>query len=113
MSFFQHFDNYKKKMPIKWVNTKLIRILSQKLTPVFTKFFQALVDSGNIPEEWKTAKVLPIFKKGKKNVPSNFRLVSLTSVLTSKVREHIIFSSIMKHLDLNNILNDAQHGFCK
>jgi hypothetical protein len=31
----------------------------------------------------------------------------------SKVMEHIICSNVMKHLDRNNILTDAQHGFRK
>ena len=41
---------------------------------------------------------------------SNYRPVSLTSVC-GKLLEHIIYSGVMNHLNLHNILTDAQHGF--
>ena len=43
-------------------------------------------------------------------MPVNYRPISLTSVCC-KVLEHIIFHSIMSHLEKNNILNSFQHGF--
>ena len=43
-------------------------------------------------------------------MPVNYRPISLTSVCC-KVMEHIIFNSIMSHLEKNNILNSFQHGF--
>ena len=54
----------------------------------------------------------PIFKKGDKSKPSNYRPVSLTSVCC-KVLEHVIHSHLMKFFENNNILTDAQHGFRK
>ena len=53
---------------------------------------------------------MPIFKKGSRTLPSNYRPVSITRI-TSKVFERIIACSIMKHLEKNNILNDLQHSF--
>ena len=67
---------------------------------------------AKIPPDWKEAFVVPIFKKGDKSRASNYRPVSLT-VVTCKILEHIICSSIAKHLETNWILNDAQHGFRK
>jgi len=32
-----------------------------------------------VPEDWRTASVTPVFKKGKKEDPRNYRPVSLTS----------------------------------
>jgi hypothetical protein len=55
---------------------------------------------------------VPIFKKDDKSKAVNYRPVSLTVVLC-KVIEHIICSNVMKHLDRNNMLTDAQHGFRK
>ena len=72
--------------------------------------FQQSLDSGVIPEDWKQANVVAIFKKGDKHLPSNYRPVSLTCV-TCKILEHVVFRSIMDHLDLNNILVHFQHGF--
>ena len=51
-------------------------------------------------------------KKGDRHQPSNYRPVSLTSVVC-KVLEHMVHSSIMTHFDRWNILSDSQHGFRK
>ena len=53
-----------------------------------------------------------IYKKGDQSKPEKYRPVSLTSI-TCKTLEHIISSSILKHLDQNSILSVAQHGFRK
>ena len=54
--------------------------------------------------------MVPIFKKGSRFKPENYRPVSLTVVI-SKMLEHIIVSQIMVHLDSQNILHENQHGF--
>ena len=56
--------------------------------------------------------ICPMFKKGNRKDPSNYRPLSLTSVC-SKVMEHIIYSNIMSHIESNNILSDMQFGFQK
>ena len=58
----------------------------------------------------KKAQVCPLFKKGDKTDPANYRPISLTCILC-KTMEHIIASNLYKHLNLNNILYDLQHGF--
>ena len=82
------------------------------LAPVYTILFQASLDQGSVPEDWKTAHITPIFKKGDPKKAANYRPISLTSI-TCKLLEHIIHSNIMTHFDSNNILTDCQHGFRK
>jgi hypothetical protein len=65
---------------------------------------------GRVPKDWLDAHIVSVFKKGDKNTPSNYRPVSLTCILC-KILEHIIQSSIIKHLDTHKILTDSQHGF--
>jgi hypothetical protein len=92
--------------------TRLLKTVASQIAPALTTFFQASVAQGKIPSQWKSANVVPIYKKGDRSIAANYRPVSLTSVCC-KTLEHIISSSIMKHLDCNNILTDAQHGFRK
>ena len=94
------------------ISTRLLKELGAVIAPVLAVFFQASLDQGTIPKEWKKADVVPIYKKGAKNRPENYRPVSLTSV-ACKMLEHIITSTIMGHLEKHNILTDAQHGFRK
>ena len=62
------------------------------------------------PDDWRSANVTPIYKKGDRADPSNYRPVSLTSQVC-KILESIVRSHILKHLAQNNILRSEQHGF--
>jgi hypothetical protein len=56
--------------------------------------------------------VVPIFKKGARTDPGNYRPVSLTSV-PCKLLESIIEDEINKHLEENKLIKHSQHGFMK
>ena len=63
-----------------------------------------------LPEEWKHANVTAIFKKGNKNLPQNYRPVSLTSIVC-KLMESILRDAIVKHMKLNGLFSPQQFGF--
>ena len=90
---------------LKYTNFKICSIPLQIL-------FQASIDKGSVPLDWKNAKVIPIFKKGSKGKACNYRPVSLTSVVC-KLLEGIIRDSVTDHLVRNKLINDTQHGFTK
>jgi hypothetical protein len=75
-----------------------------------TFIFQLSLDTGNIPDDWREANMVALFKKGDRHQASNYRPVSLTSV-SCKILEHVIHSQIIDHFDRWNILTDKQHGF--
>ena len=92
------------------IGPKLLQELENELTPVLVKIFNRSVQYGEIPEDWRKANVTPLFKKGSKADPGNYRPVSLTSVCC-KVLESVIRDAMMNHLLVNNLLNRSQHGF--
>ena len=94
------------------IPTRFLKEFATELTPAMTLIFQASLQQGEIPDEWRQANIAPVFKKGDRSVAANYRPISLTSVC-SKVLEHIIHSQVMKHLDAHQILTDQQHGFRK
>jgi len=63
-------------------------------------------------EDWRKASVTPIFKKGEKENPQNYRLVSLTSI-PGKVMEQLILSVISKQVEEKKVIRSSQHGFTK
>ncbi|PKU48355.1 rna-directed dna polymerase from mobile element jockey- hypothetical protein [Limosa lapponica baueri] len=62
--------------------------------------------------DWRKANVIPIFKKGKKEDPENYRPVSLTS-LPVKVMEQLTLDVISKHVEEKEVIRSGQHGFTK
>ena len=65
-----------------------------------------------LPSDWRRAHITPIFKKGSKVDPTNYRPVSLTSQVI-KVLEALIRSKMVKYLDENEIVTSCQHGFIR
>jgi hypothetical protein len=78
------------------------------LAVVFTKS----LNEGVVPKDWLEANVTPIYKKGKKSLPGNYRPVSLTSV-SCRVMESILRDKITGHLARNKLIKDSQHVFMK
>ena len=72
---------------------------------IYTKF----IKSGVLPSQWKQGQVTPLFKKGDKNEPGNYRPVSLTSVLC-KVLEGIIREQVMNHMVTNSYSATSNMG---
>ena len=90
----------------------ILKAAASQLAPALAKLFQKSLNTGEVPQEWRDALVVPIFKKGERHQPANYRPVSLTSI-TCKLLEHIVHSNIMQHFDRHRVLNDNQHGFRK
>ena len=74
--------------------------------------FNESLEFGETPEDWRNANVTPIFKKGSRNDPANYRPVSLTSQVC-KVLESIVKEQVLGHLEKNKLLSEEQHGFRK
>ena len=92
------------------LSPKLLKELHHDIAPILTCIFNSSLESGIVPQDWRSATVAPIYKKGPKCKPCNYRPISLTCI-ASKLIEHILVSNIMNRFDENNILSPFQHGF--
>jgi hypothetical protein len=72
--------------------------------------FKKSFETGIVPEKWKVAIITALFKKGDKKLASNYRPVSLTSILC-KLLEKLIRKRIIEHMDKFNLFSDKQFGF--
>lgn len=63
-----------------------------------------------IPSQWSSAIIVPIHKKGSRDLPCNYRPISLTCVLC-RVLEYIIAEKLRYHLHSYNLLSSNQFGF--
>lgn len=87
----------------------ILEVADVLVEPLWIIFNNSL-EKHQVPSEWKLANITAIFKKGDKSDPSNYRPVSLTSIL-SKVMEKIVRENIMKHMSYNNLFSKKQYGF--
>jgi hypothetical protein len=60
------------------------------------------LDTGEIPDDWREASIVPLYKKGN---AATYRALSLTSV-SCKILKHVIHSQIIDHYDKLGILAD-------
>ena len=63
-----------------------------------------------MPKFYKFSYVTPLYKKGDRACPSNYRPISLTSHII-KIYERFLRKKIVQFLETNNILSHNQHGF--
>ena len=68
------------------------------------------IQTETFPTTWKTAKVIPLFKKGDQFEPKNYRPVAILSIL-SKIIEKVIFIQTVSYFDRNNLFHPNHHGF--
>jgi len=87
---------------------KVVDVIAEPLSIIFERSWR----TGEVPEDWRKANVIPIFKKGKKEDPGDYRPVSLTSI-PGKVMEQLTLELINKQMEENKVIRSSQHGFTK
>lgn len=75
-----------------------------------THLFNMSISEGIFPRKFKNAKVVPLFKKGAKTDPANYRPISLINVI-AKIYEKLLKHRLMSFLEENNIISRQQFGF--
>ena len=72
--------------------------------------FNQSIESGKFPSALKSAKIIPLHKKGSRSDVNNYRPISLLNIF-SKIFEKIMKIHLVSYIENNNILNKGQFGF--
>ncbi|KAK4830017.1 hypothetical protein QYF61_008280 [Mycteria americana] len=104
-----HLDTHKSMGPDE-IHPRVLKELADVLTKPLSIIYQQSWLTGEVPADRRLANVTPVFKKGGKEDPGNYRPVSLTSV-PGKLMEQIILSAITWHVENNQGIKPSQHGF--
>lgn len=105
----ENLNRYKNGGPDK-IHPHVLKETAESISLPLSMIFRESLRVGETPEDWKKANITPIFKKGSRNDPANYRPVSLTSQVC-KVLESIVKEHVFDHLKNKNLLSENQHGF--
>ena len=88
----------------------MIKLCGKPIVKLLSMIFNNCIDTGTFPNICKRSNIIPVHKKGDKQIVDNYRPVSLLPIFR-KIFEKLLFSSIMDFLTFYNLLNSNQSGF--
>ncbi|KFM04169.1 hypothetical protein AS27_10741, partial [Aptenodytes forsteri] len=91
----RHLDTHKSVGP-DGTHPRVLRELAEVLAKPLSIIYQQSWLTGEVPDDWRLANVTPIYRKGRKEDPGNYRPVSLTSV-PGKIMEWFILRTLTRH----------------
>ena len=89
---------------------KILKISSYLIAPSLTAIFNMSLKSGIYMDEWKMARVIPIYKSENRSKCENYRPISILPII-SKVFEREVFNQIYRYLNENSLISKFQSGF--
>ena len=106
-----HLDCHKSMRPDR-LHPRVLREQEGVIAELLSAIYQSSWLPGEVSEDWRLANVTPIYKKGRKEDPENYRPFSLTSV-PGKFMEQIILGEITRHMCGIQGIRPSQHRFVK
>ena len=108
-SLIKKLDEKKSSGPNNIPN-KFIKIGCSEISPVLTKLINMSFNSGVFPSILKNSTVIPVFKSGKRQLPNNYRPISLLSTF-SKILERCLHKQLTSFFQKYKIIHPNQYGF--
>jgi hypothetical protein len=92
------------------ISPRLIKEAGPSIVGILTRLFNKSLQLAKFPSLWKKANVLPIYKKAEDFITTNYRPVSLLSIL-AKIFEKIVFKYLFNFFRDNFLISIWQSGF--
>ena len=92
------------------ISPRVLKNTAKVTAPIMARLYNFSMKTGSFPSLWKTANITPIYKKGENTIPSNFRPVSLLSIV-GKVMERIIYNCTFDFLMVHGKLTPLQAAY--
>ena len=92
------------------IPSKLLKLIKVPISKPLEILYNYSFSIGKVPQDFKVAKVIPVFKKGCKTDIDNYRPISLISVF-NKLLEKLMYNRILKFIEKHELLYPKQFGF--
>ena len=92
------------------ISIRLLKEGNPSIVPWITQFINFSFSTGVYPNDWKHGKICPLFKKGDRNICTNYRPISILSA-ASKLIERVAHKQLYHYVVKNGLLNKTQFGF--
>ena len=92
------------------ISVSMIKICDEALVKPLSLIYKNCIDTGVFPDIWKKSNIVPVYKRGDKQIIDNYRPISLLPIC-GKILEKILFNAIYEFLEENNLLCEHQWGF--
>ncbi|MFN9109139.1 MAG: reverse transcriptase domain-containing protein [Bacteroidota bacterium] len=89
---------------------EMIRYGGDQMVPVLVRLLNFAFFTHCIPQDWEVGIIHPLFKKGARSDPSNYRGITVSSVLY-KVLSILLNNRIVHWVESKRVLRDEQGGF--
>ena len=100
-TLIDQLSNQKNKKQLD-IETKFIKLSKYVISTPLGEFFNLCVTQGTFPTYLKIAEVIPVFKKGDKQMASNYRPISILSQF-DKIFEKMLCNRISDYLESRKI----------
>ena len=82
----------------------MLKLCAASICKPLTLLFKNRLASGEFSNAWKKSNIVPVHKKGEKQLVKNYRPVSLLPIC-GKLMEKLMFNSIFNFIDTRNMLS--------
>ena len=92
------------------IPNKILKIAAPVISLSLADLFNLSITTNTFPDDWKVAKVFPLFKSGERNDPNNFRPISVLPTI-ARVFERLVYEQMYAYFTENNLIQPRQSGF--
>jgi hypothetical protein len=76
------------------ISSKIIKLAAPVISDSLTLIFNQAITLSSFPDEWKVARVMPLYKNGqRRSIPTNYRPISVLPAI-SKIMERILYNQL-------------------
>ena len=92
------------------LSIRMLKLCGESIYKPLNLIFKSCLETGQFPSDWKKANVVPVFKKGDKQLLKNYRPISLLPII-GKIFERLLYNQMFEFFIRNDLISQNQSGF--